>query len=62
MGFAAGISIAIAVFTAGLTAGPLVAFDRAWLFMTFTFLAGALFCALACPGKPEGAPALRRVR
>ncbi|MDG2160382.1 MAG: DHA2 family efflux MFS transporter permease subunit [Acidimicrobiales bacterium] len=62
LGFAAGVSIAITVFTAGLKAGPLVAFDRAWAFMVCTFLAGALFCALACPGKPEGAPALRRVR
>ncbi len=60
MGFAAGVSIAITVFTAGLADGPLVAFDRAWTFMACTFLAGALFCALACPGKPDGAPALRR--
>ena len=62
LGFAAGVSIAIAVFTSGLATGPLVAFDRAWTFMVCTFVVGAFFCAVACPGKPDGAPALRRVR
>ncbi|MBT4010126.1 MAG: DHA2 family efflux MFS transporter permease subunit [Actinobacteria bacterium] len=53
MGFAAGVAIAVAIFTSQASKGPLVAFDRTWLFMALTFASGAIFCALACPSKKE---------
>ncbi len=53
VGFAAGVAIAVAVFRGALSAGPLAAFGRAWAFMAVTALAGAVFCALACPSGPE---------
>jgi polyferredoxin len=51
IGFASGIAIAIAVFSSARHLGPLVAFDRVWTFLFFTFLTGAVFCAVACPGR-----------
>ncbi len=55
LGFAAGVAIGVAVFGAGLAHGPLVAFDRAWAYMSLTQFAGAIFCAMACPGRNASA-------
>jgi EmrB/QacA subfamily drug resistance transporter len=51
IGFASGIAISIAVFSSARHLGPLVAFDRVWTFLFCTFLTGAAFCAVACPGR-----------
>ena len=51
IGFASGVSIAIAVFSSARSLGPLAAFERVWTFLACTFVAGALFCGLACPGR-----------
>jgi EmrB/QacA subfamily drug resistance transporter len=56
LGFASGVSIAIAVFSSSAASGPLVAFDRAWTFMAVVFVACALFCAVACPGRSPVRP------
>ncbi|HJO80633.1 MAG: DHA2 family efflux MFS transporter permease subunit [Acidimicrobiales bacterium] len=53
VGFASGVAIAIAVFQTGTDQGILVAFERAWMFMTVTLIAGALFCAFACPSREQ---------
>ncbi|MDP6177428.1 MAG: MFS transporter [Acidimicrobiales bacterium] len=53
VGFASGVAIAIAVFQAGTDQGFLMAFDRAWTFMAVTLLAGAAFCAVACPSRDQ---------
>ena len=51
IGFASGVSVAIAVFSSARSLGPLAAFERVWTFLACTFVAGALFCSLACPGR-----------
>ena len=51
IGFASGIAISIAVFSSARHLGPLVAFHRVWTFLFCTFLTGAAFCAVACPGR-----------
>ena len=62
LGFAVGVAVAVAVLTASLHLGRLVAFGRVWAMLACTFMVGAVFCAVACPGKPDGAPPVRRVR
>ena len=57
IGFAAGVAIAVAVFSASIADGPAVAYDRAWLFMALTFFAGAVFSAVACPSRAALDPA-----
>ncbi len=51
IGFASGVAISIAVFSSARHLGPLVAFDRVWTLLFCTFLTGAAFCAVACPGR-----------
>ena len=51
IGFASGVAISIAVFSSARHLGPLVAFHRVWTFLFCTFLTGAAFCAVACPGR-----------
>jgi len=53
VGFASGVAIAIAVFSGARHLGPLAAFHRVWLVLACVFLAGAVFCALACPGRVD---------
>jgi len=62
LGFAVGVAVAVAVLTASLHLGRLAAFGRVWAMLTCTFMVGAVFCAVACPGKPAGAPPALRVR
>tara|TARA_B110000438_G_C15770454_1_gene631641 strand:+ start:166 stop:1563 length:1398 start_codon:yes stop_codon:yes gene_type:complete len=51
IGFASGIAIAIAVFSSAQHLGSLAAFQRVWTVLFCTFVAGATFCAVACPGR-----------
>ena len=54
IGFASGIAISIAVFSSARHHGPLVAHHRVWVLLSTVFAAGALFCAVACPGRATG--------
>lgn len=51
IGFASGVAIAIAVFSSARHLDPLAAFNRVWTFLFCTFLTGAAFCAVVCPGR-----------
>ncbi len=51
IGFASGVAIAIAVFSGARHLGPLAAYQRVWTILSATFLVGAAFCAVACPGR-----------
>ena len=51
IGFATGIAISIAVFSSARHLGPLAAHHRVWTLLSAIFAAGAVFCALACPGR-----------
>ena len=51
LGFAVGVAIAIAVYSAAIHLGPVVAYRRTWAFMAITLFVGAAFCRLFCPPR-----------
>ncbi len=51
IGFASGVAVAIAVFSGARHLGPLAAHHRVWTLLSAIFAAGALFCAVTCPGR-----------
>ncbi len=55
IGFASGVSIAIAVFSSARHLGLLAAHHRVWVLLTGIFATGAVFCVLACPGTRQSA-------
>ena len=51
IGFASGIAISIAVFSGSRHMGQVAALHRVWTVLASVFAAGAVFCAVACPGR-----------
>jgi len=51
LGFAVGVAIAVAVYSAAAHLGPVVAYRRTWAFMAITLFVGAAFCRLFCPPR-----------
>jgi MFS family permease len=57
LGFAIGVAIAVAIYSAAAYLGPVVAYRRIWAFAALTLFAGATFCRFACPpGSFTAAP------
>ncbi|MEC9467332.1 MAG: hypothetical protein VX980_02070, partial [Actinomycetota bacterium] len=51
LGFAVGVAVAVAVYSAAAHLGPVVAYRRTWAFMAVTLFVGAAFCRLFCPPR-----------
>ena len=57
LGFAIGVAIAVAIYSAAAHLGPVVAYRRTFAFAGLTLFAGATFCRFACPpGSFTAAP------
>jgi hypothetical protein len=55
LGFAVGVAIAVAVYSAAVHLGPVVAYRRTWAFMAITLFVGAAFCHIFCPPRSPAA-------
>ena len=54
-GFAVGVAVAVALYSAAVHLGPVVAYRRTWAFMAITLFVGAAFCHMFCPPRSPAA-------